>query len=60
MTLAITPEEMRDLVEGGAAVRARGGDVELTDGDFLWSRSAPTEEDGDAGDDDGFLIPAET
>ena len=40
--------------------RPSGGGVELTDGDFLLSRSAPTEEDGDAGDDDGFLIPAET
>ena len=35
----------------------QGGGVELTDGDFLWPGSVPTE-DGDAGDDDGFLIPA--
>ena len=49
----IWSREERPSVQGG-------GGVELTDGDFLWSRSAPTEEDGDAGDDDGFLIPAET
>ena len=48
--------ERQDVVDGRTSVTRKGGSVELTDGDFLWSGSVPAGDGGDGAARQG--IPA--